>query len=324
MEVIKLIKTRIGFRTLKTAVAATAAIFLSQLIGLSYAGNSGIIAILSVQNTKRKSINLARQRLIATLVALSIGSLMFLTFGFTSVAFGLYLLMFIPIAVRFGFHEAIVPCSVLVTHLLAIRSVAPGWLGNEFMQMVIGAGCALLVNLHIPSIETQLQADVAAIEEKLKEVLLHLASRLKSDEVAPRPHLMAELTNLLERARERVEQESSNFERRNLEDRISYLDMRLSQLEVMKHLERYLLRIKRSGQETAIVGRLTELLALQVNQMEFSGSTAEQIRQYQVHFHQMDLPASKEEFECRATLYDFVSDLELMMDLKQNYYNRTR
>ena len=57
------IRQFIGLRTLKTAVAAGIAIFIATLIGLSYAANAGIIVILSVQNTKRRSSELARQRL---------------------------------------------------------------------------------------------------------------------------------------------------------------------------------------------------------------------------------------------------------------------
>lgn len=44
---------RIGMRTVKTAIAATLAIILAEWLHLEYAVSAGIIAILSVQNTKK-------------------------------------------------------------------------------------------------------------------------------------------------------------------------------------------------------------------------------------------------------------------------------
>lgn len=45
---------RIGMRTVKTAIAATLAIILAEWLHLEYAVSAGIIAILSVQNTKKR------------------------------------------------------------------------------------------------------------------------------------------------------------------------------------------------------------------------------------------------------------------------------
>ena len=67
MERLQKLQKIVGYRTLKTAVGAALAIFISQLLGLSYAANSGIIVILSIQNTKQKSRDMAKQRFIATL-----------------------------------------------------------------------------------------------------------------------------------------------------------------------------------------------------------------------------------------------------------------
>lgn len=77
----------IGLRTLKTAVAAGIAIFIATLIGLSYVASAGIIVILSVQNTKRRSSELARQRLVATLIALFLSSVVYRLIGFNPCGF---------------------------------------------------------------------------------------------------------------------------------------------------------------------------------------------------------------------------------------------
>ncbi len=111
-------KYRLGMRTIKTALGATLAILVAQALGLKYALSAGIITVLSVQNTKQKSVEIAKLRLYSTVLALLLSGILFLTFGFHPVSFGLYLLLFIPLAVEFKLSDGIVMSSVLVTHVL--------------------------------------------------------------------------------------------------------------------------------------------------------------------------------------------------------------
>ncbi|MTL49237.1 aromatic acid exporter family protein, partial [Turicibacter sanguinis] len=111
-------RKKIGMRTIKTAVGATIAIILANFFGLKYALSAGVITILSVQNTKRKSVEIAWSRFNSTCLALMISGILFSLIGFNAFAFGLYLLIFIPLAVSYKLSDGIVMSSVLVTHLL--------------------------------------------------------------------------------------------------------------------------------------------------------------------------------------------------------------
>lgn len=183
----KTVSRYLGQRTLKTAIGAAIAIFISFSIGLSYGVNSGIIVILSVQSTKKKSRDLAIMRIGSTVLALTIGKLVFTLVGFSSIAFGVYLLFFIPIASRLKFHDGIVPCSVLVSHLLTAKSVTFAMLGNEMMQMLIGAGIGFILNFFMPNLEKQLTEDIQNLKTGLPfmstSTTLNILSMLK--EYAP-------------------------------------------------------------------------------------------------------------------------------------------
>ena len=91
----------IGLRTIKTAIGATIAIIISNVIGLEYATSAGIITILSIQNTRKASVTLAFQRFGSTILALFIAGILFALVGYNAIAFGLYLAIFIPLAVKF-------------------------------------------------------------------------------------------------------------------------------------------------------------------------------------------------------------------------------
>ena len=60
-------------RTLKLVLATCFACLLAYFFDLSSAVSAGIIAILSLSDTRRSTIKLARNRLFSTLLALMIG-----------------------------------------------------------------------------------------------------------------------------------------------------------------------------------------------------------------------------------------------------------
>ncbi len=72
----------LSLRTIKLIFATVLAIYLATVLGLSYTTAAGIIAILSVLDTRKSSFKMARNRLFSTLLALTIAVLTFALFGF--------------------------------------------------------------------------------------------------------------------------------------------------------------------------------------------------------------------------------------------------
>ena len=310
----------IGYRTLKTAFGAALAILISQRLGLSYAVNAGIIVILSVQNTRKKSRDLAVMRLGSTVLALSIGALVFTLVGFNAIAFGIYLLLFIPIAVRLKFHDGIVPCSVLVTHLLAVQSVSWFWLGNEMMQMVIGAGIGFLVNLHMPSLENQLDEDMVEIERLMSRILISLSHSLRNrKQDQEEEELYRSLEAKLREGYDRALRQAGNNLIREVLYHVKYMELRNIQLEILTYMRRYSKRIYQSTEETAMVAALTELVAEQFHDMVTSEPVLRKFREYKEACQIMDLPKSREEFESSASLYEYIHDLEHFLEVKKTF-----
>ena len=57
-------------KTVKIAMSATIAIIISNYIGLEFGVTSGIIAILSIQDTKREALLVGARRIIASTMAI--------------------------------------------------------------------------------------------------------------------------------------------------------------------------------------------------------------------------------------------------------------
>lgn len=312
----KRIKKHFGYRILKTAFGAMVAVFISQLLNLDYAANSGIIVILSVQSTKKKSIDLAIMRIGSTILALFIGWIVFSTIGFTAISFGVYLLIFIPIAVKLKFNDGIVPCSVLVTHLLSIQSVSLGALFNEMMQMLIGAGIGFLLNLYIPSLEKKLSEDIIEIDQMTKTILTSMAECLRTKATTIDEDLYKRLEHKLKEGYDRAWKESENrFVNRNTHY-VQFMEARIVQFEILYHMKRFFKRLYESYEQTLMIATLTELIAEQFQGLDIPQFVYESIDTYRKSFRSMELPTTREEFENRATLYEYLNDLEHFLEVK--------
>ena len=185
-------------RTTKLILATCLACFLAYFLNLSSAVSAGIIALLSLSDTRRSTIKLAKNRLFSTLLALPIGAIAFQLTGYHIWSFGLYLAIYVPIAYKFGWEIGIPPSSVLVSHLLIQESTSPALLLNGLLLFLIGTSFALLVNLYMPSRQKEIQQYHTLVEEKFKDVLLRFAYYLKRGDGRNQAQLINELDQLLE------------------------------------------------------------------------------------------------------------------------------
>ena len=64
-------KFSIGYRTLKTALGAAIAIAVAQFFDLQFYTAAGILTILSVQPTKKKSLHAVYTRVISSIVGIA-------------------------------------------------------------------------------------------------------------------------------------------------------------------------------------------------------------------------------------------------------------
>lgn len=317
MNVLTRIKHLLGLRTIKTALGAAIAVFLSQQLNLAYAANSGIIAILSVQNTKKKSMDLVVLRIGSTLLALSIGAVVFRLIGFTALAFGVYLLFFIPIAVKLRFHDGIVPCSVLVSHILSIQSVSMTALFNEMMQMIIGGGVAILLNLYMPSLEKDIAASMKEIDDSIKKILLNKARYIRSFEPIREERLYEELEIKIKQGHELAKKEKDNRFSQESASYVQYMEIRMAQYEILYHMKKHFSRIYASCTQAEVVAQLTDRIAEGLRGIDVPQKLHEELKEARLKFKGMPLPATREEFENRAVLFEYINDLEHFLNVEK-------
>ncbi|MCR1933507.1 aromatic acid exporter family protein [Clostridium tepidum] len=310
----------IGYRTLKTAIGATISMSIASALGLKYSVSAGIITVLSIQNTKRKSLDVAIQRMLACLLALAISSILFTILGHNAIVFGLFLLVFIPLAVKFNLQEGIVVNSVLVTHILLENSVSMNLFLNEISLMLIGAGVALLLNLYIPSIEKEIKEDQVYIEEHMKEILIQMSIALRKLSVSLREdELFNNLEKRLIKAKKRAYINLNNYFLLDVSYYLAYMEMRMQQFETLKRMRQHFNKFFMTYEQTEMIADFTKKVADSLHEENTGEGLILDLENLRESFKKMNLPNTREEFENRALLFQFLNDIEQFLIIKNEF-----
>lgn len=155
----------IGYRTMKTALGVAIAISLAQWLQLDYYVSAGILTILCIQPTKKKSIRAAFSRFIASLIGILYAFIFFEGIAYHPIMLGILIVLFIPLLVTLRFQDGFVSSSVILLHLYDAKNLDFALLTNELILMLVGFGTALAVNMYMPSIEKKLDSYRHEIED---------------------------------------------------------------------------------------------------------------------------------------------------------------
>ncbi len=142
--------------TIKTAVSATLSLLVAKALGLEFSSSAGIITILDIFETRKATLKGGFKRTISAIIALVLGVLVFEIFAYKTWAFGIYLLLFVPISFLLKIELGLGPSSVVVTHLLSYGQINSSIIINELSLILIGTGFAMLTNLYAPESQKKL------------------------------------------------------------------------------------------------------------------------------------------------------------------------
>lgn len=310
----------IGYRTIKTAIGAAIAMIIAEALGLKYGTAAGVIVILSVQSTRRQSIVIALQRMGACILALFLSTILFNFFGYSPLIFAVFLLAFITTAAKFKLNEGIVVSSVLVTHLLVEQTTATSLIINELLLMLIGVTIALLFNLYMPSIEKKIKEDQEYIEDYIREILQHMSIALRELSVSIKEEEL--FGNLEERLQLGIKRAYRNLNNTIFSDSsyyVKYMEMRFQQLNALKNMRRHFERFSIGYKQTEMIADFTSRLADSIHEQNTAEGLLKSLQALRESFAVMELPKTREEFENRAMLYQFLNDLEQFLLIKNQF-----
>ena len=318
---------KIGARTVKTVIAASLAMFIADLIGLEYATAAGVIAILSVGNTKKSTFKSGKNRLLNFLFAMVLSTILFNLLGHHVLIFALFLLFFIPCSAAWGMSEGIAPNAVLVTHLLVAPHITTSLLLNEFLLNFIAISLAFIVNWKMPNFQDELTAREKRVEHHFRDLFKRLSFIM--DKKIEQTHFLHKVEDL-----ERYILDSLVIARRHMDNQLSgntsgsydYLTMRATQVELFREITEILIQIDMTGQDQQfqsleqLFKAISDTYARDNNGKALMAQTEEIL----THYRASELPKTREEFEVRARLFQILQLIQTFIQIKHDYVIESR
>lgn len=306
--------------TFKMAVSATIAIFIAEGFGLKFGVTAGIIAILSIQDTKKEALLVGGRRVIAATIAVLLSYLLYVLLGNNSLVFGLFLLIFIPITKKFKIEEGMVVGAVLSTHLLVSSDINLSWIVNEEALTFIGIGIASLFNLYMPSLDDKFNLNKEFIENQYRNIIFDMSKSLitKAVPVNERKRLI-EVEKVIEETRALAYQINNNYLFKDELYYIDYIEMRVKQLDAIKRMTSHFSRFSITYNQTLIMATFTENIATNIYSDNDCIELIYELTKLRASYKSMPLPKTREEFENRAMLFQFLNDLEEFLLIKKEF-----
>ncbi|WP_027964544.1 aromatic acid exporter family protein [Halalkalibacillus halophilus] len=310
---------KIGSRTMKTAIGAPVSIFIADALQLDNAISAAILTILCIQVTRRRSLLSAWYRFYACLIGIAISGVLFELIAYHPLVIGLVLLVFIPVTVMLKITEGIITSSVIILHLYGEQALHVGIVVNEIVLISVGLGVALLLNMYMPSLDTELEKVQDKIEKNFSSILQEIADFLKTGDYYWSGKEVTETAKLLEEASDLAARDVENHILRSHHPFYHYFHMRQKQFEILERMLPLISRINATETEYKYIGQLFDDLAHHVH----AGNTAikylEELKEIRKTFNKEELPGDRESFEERANLYLLLNEIEQYLILKRSY-----
>lgn len=297
---------KIGYRTIKTALGTPIAIWVAQILQLENFASAGILTILCIQITRKRSFLSAWHRFSACLLAMAFSFIFFELFGYNPISIGFMLFAFIPATVWLKITPGIVTSSVIILHLYGSGSI--GWevIWNEVLLITVGIGTALLLNLYMPSLENNLNQYRKQVEDNFSIILNEIAKYLREGDNDWTGRELTETAGLLEKAKSLSYRDVENHLLRSHNHFYHYFHMRTKQFELLERMLPLVSRISTSDVHGFKIANFFNDLAEAVH----PGNTAliylRMLKEMKEEFRQDQLPETREEFEVRASLFHLI------------------
>lgn len=291
---------------------------MAQLLGLQFHISAGIITILCIKPTKKQSFQAAGERFLACLFGLVCASVFLQLFGYHPWVLSLVLLILIPICVKWKLTDGIVSSFVIVLHLYVLKTISMSIVMNEIALMIIGIGFALLLNLHIPSLEKELKDYQQQIEANFKKIIAEFAIYLRTGTSDWDGKEITTTTELLEKAKRLAAKNIENYTDEKGPDFYTYFEVREKQFDILVRLMPIVSSFPGSIYQGELIADFLDELQEGIHPGNTADKYLQQLYLIRKRVRNTPLPKDNKEFELRASLFHLVNEFERYLFIKKS------
>lgn len=305
----------------KMSISATIALIIGNALGLQYATVGAVIAILSIQDTRKKALIISYKRIIACSMGILVSVILYSILGNGALIFGLFLIILIPLTSRLKAQEGMVPSVVLSTHFLVANNITIALIYNEVLLMIIGIGVAAIANIFMPSLEDKFKDDKEWIEEHYRIIISKMSKSLITHTVdIDEQKLINEVEQRLYESKETAYKIVNNQFFKSSSYYTDYINMRINQFDTIKRMRLHFQRFNIPVEQMNVMADFTLCVSENISEMNDCKSLLMDLEILRSEFKKMELPKTREEFESRAQLLQFLNDMEEFLLIKRNFF----
>lgn len=307
-----------GFRVIKTAAATVLAILIADFAGIHGALSAGLLAILGVDVTRKRSLATVSSRFFASVLGLLLAFAIFYLLGFHIWVLAIYILIAFPLIAKAGFKEGIVTSSVVVFRVFGGEELTWQVLLTQVELLIIGLGSAMIVNfLYMPKAEDKLLETRRKVDGLFSIIFSEIAIFLRD------PYHLWDGKELTEAAR--LVDEGLSSAQRALENQMIYPNeawtiyfyMRKQQLDRIEGMLELIAHVYQRMPQGEVAALLFDQMSIDVNHEEYTGVTEQMLKELEQQFKKMELPSTREEFEIRSAILQMCRELALYLDISK-------
>lgn len=310
---------KIGYRTIKTAIATPIAVSVAQLFSVTNIASAGILTILCIQPSRKKSVESAWHRFLACILAIIFSVVFFEVFSYSPIVLGILLVVFIPTAVFLKIEKGIMTSTVITLNLYGFGMIKLDFIYEQLLLIVIGIGTGLLVNLYMPSLDKPLKAKQKQLEDNFQIILHEIALYIREKHMDWDGKEITKVAEILNEAEELVERDRENHLLRDEHSFANYFIMRKKQFDLLQQMLPLVTRLPKRDDVSERIAAFFEKLSEAVH----PGNTAilflDELRDIRKQFKNENLPTTQDEFETRASLFQLLHDIEEYLKLKSKF-----
>ena len=306
--------------TIKITLAAVLAILCAQALKLDFAVSAGIVAILSVQPTKKETLRTALARLLAFAVALVISITLLNFLGFTVPVFFLYLLLFILVCQWRKWISAMAMDSVLISHFLSFGKTGLPEINNEVLLFLLGVGFGILVNLLLHKKTDYIEELKNKTDEQIKLALHRMALRIQNPDLADYDgSCFSSLNKSLFTAKKQAEENYNNqFSKKDTFDTL-YLEMREKQTKILYEMFKAARNLQSIPPTAPLLSDFLEKVSNEYHKDNDVKALLDELALIHDKMKAHPLPQTRSEFEDRANLFILMERLKEFLHIKHDF-----
>lgn len=311
-------------QALKIAFGSSLAIYVATILHLDNTAAAGSIALLTIVTTKWETVRLAMYRIIAFVLSISIGTIMFTSIKSQWLAYGIYILLVIIVSELLKIKSTISVSAVIGMHFMTAEEITLEFTENEFALVFVGITIAFILNLfhdYKGQKERLLQGIVYA-ETGMKQILADLAAFLLKQDVES--DVWQEIDSMEKKLQELI-REAYEYQDNTFQSHpgyyIDYFEMRSKQCGILRNLHTEVKRMRSMPEQARIVAEYVLYLKDYVTEKNRPKAQMERLHKMIESMEQQPLPESREELVSCALLYHILMDIGEFLQFKEQFVN---